>query len=60
MSIKRTIVASAAAALFAFSPNGWADDIQNIRNEIKEIRESYEARIKNLEDRLKAAEAKVA
>ncbi|MEO5861184.1 MAG: hypothetical protein ABIW48_09490, partial [Burkholderiales bacterium] len=42
------------------SPSGWADDIQDIRNEIKEIRDSYEARIKNLEDRLKAAETKAA
>ena len=59
MVIKRTIIASVVAALFCVSARVWADDMQEIRNEIKEIRESYEARIKNLEDRLKAAEAKV-
>ncbi len=58
MVIKRTIVASAVAALFAVSPSCWADDMQDIRNEIKAIKDSYEARIKNLEDRLKAAETK--
>jgi hypothetical protein len=60
MVIKRTIIASVVAALLFVSPCVWADDMQDIRNEIKEIRESYEARIKNLEDRLKAAEAKAA
>ncbi len=56
--MKRTLIASAVAAMFCVSPGVWADDMQDIRNEIKEIRDSYEARIKNLEDRLKAAEAK--
>ena len=60
MVIKRTIIASVVAAVLFVSPRVWADDMQDIRNEIKEIRESYEARIKNLEDRLKAAEAKAA
>jgi hypothetical protein len=58
MVIKRTIVASAVTALFSMSPIGWADDIQDIRNEIKAIKDSYESRIKALEDRLKDAEAK--
>ena len=44
---KLTMVASAMAALFSVSPSGWADDIQYIRNELKEIKGSYEARIKN-------------
>ncbi len=60
MFTQRTIFASTAAAIILVSPLSFADDIQDIRNEIKEIRESYEARIKNLEDRLKTAEAKTA
>jgi hypothetical protein len=60
MVTKCTMAVSALAALFAVSPSGWADDIEDIRNEIKAIKDSYEARIKNLEDRLKAAEAKAA
>ena len=40
MVIKRTIIASVVAALLFVSPRVWADDMQDIRNEIKEIRES--------------------
>jgi hypothetical protein len=60
MRTNPTLIASTVAAMFVVSANIWADDIQDIRNEIKEIRDSYEARIKNLEERLKAAEAKSA
>ena len=41
MVTKRTLVASAVAALFWVSPSGWADDIQDIRNEIKAIKDGY-------------------
>ncbi len=58
MVTKRTLVASAAAALFWLSPSGWADDIQDIRNEIKAIKDGYESRIQALEERLKDTEAK--
>ena len=58
MLIKRTLIASAVAAMFCVSPDGWADDMQDIRNEIRAIKDSYESRIKALEDRLKDAETK--
>ena len=58
MLTKRTIIAAAVAAMFSLSPCSWADDISDIRNEIKAIKDGYESRIQALEDRLKDAETK--
>lgn len=47
--------------LLAFAPGAWAADdsgLAAIRNEIRELRATYEARIQALEQRLKEAEAR--
>lgn len=60
MAFKHNALASAIAlALGAALPAGAADgDIEAIRKEIKQIKDSYESRIQSLEQRLKEAEAK--
>jgi hypothetical protein len=51
------------ALLLAFAPGAWAADdaaLAAIRNEIRELRATYEARVQALEQRLKDAESKAA
>lgn len=51
------------ALLLAFAPGAWAAEdpaLAAIRNEIRELKASYEARIQALEQRLKDAESKAA
>lgn len=56
--MKHTMIAAGIAALFAPLAPSYADEMQDIRNEIKAIQDNYETRIKALEERLKNAEAK--
>jgi len=63
--VSRHIRASIAGALATILPalHAWGatdGDIDQIRKEIQELKSSYEGRIKALEDRLKAAEARAA
>ena len=53
----------AVALALLLSPNAWSAgdaDLDDIRSQIKELKSSYEARIRALEDKLKEAEAKSA
>ena len=58
MRTKHTLIASSIAAMYLACSPILADEMQDIRNEIKSMKESYESRTKALEDRLKEAEAK--
>ena len=56
------LLAPAVIACFAASP-AWAatdDDLAQIRSQIRELKETYEARIHALEEKLQAAEARAA
>ena len=60
---KRIAVPGALALALLLSPSTWAAsdaDLDEIRNQIRELKSSYEARIQALEQRLKEAEAKAA
>ena len=59
---KSSLLPGVALALLLV-PSAWAAsdaDLDDIRNQIKELKSGYEARIRALEDRLKEAEAKSA
>ena len=61
--VKYALLLGAVALALLVAPNAWAAsdaDLDEIRTQIKELRSSYEARIRALEDRLKEAEAKAA
>jgi len=61
--ISRFVLAAGALALVVLSPTAAAAtdaDLAEIREQIRQLRESYEARIQALEQRLKDAEAKSA
>ncbi|WP_124948720.1 carbohydrate porin [Sulfuriferula thiophila] len=54
--MKRTLIASSILMMLATSAHA-ADDLQNIRSEIQQMKASYEARIQALEARLAQTEA---
>ena len=54
--MKRTLIASGILMMLSMSAHA-ADDLQTIRNEIEQMKTSYEARIQSLEARLAKAEA---
>ena len=56
--MKHAVIAIGIAAIFAPLLPSHADEMQDIRNEIRAIKDGYEARLQALEDRLKEAEAR--
>ena len=60
---KQALLPGAVALALLIAPNAWGAsdaDLDEIRAQIKDLKSSYETRIKALEERLKDAEAKVA
>lgn len=63
--LKRTVLATALAAAYTslFPPSAFAasdEELAQMRNEIRQMKQEYEARIKALEQRLQAAETQAA
>ncbi len=59
--VKYALLPGAVALALLVAPSAWAAsdaDLDEIRTQIKELRSSYEARIRALEERLRQAEAK--